>query len=233
MSILTAVSDAMVLCGLPQPSGVISNPDPTVTKFVAFAQNEVELTGSDYNWRNLNIALSLTGDGTTTLFALPSDFERALQGNFLFSNKYPSIPLQGPVSSQELLALKALPVTPARPVWRLIGGLLEIWPALSANETVSGEYRSTNAIVSGDGLTRKPRWTSDSDYALFPEIIVRLGLIWRWKQSKGLDYGEDFKTYQMERDKKAGHEAGGRVVNMSTGLRIAEDQYPGIISVAP
>jgi hypothetical protein len=132
-----------------------------------------------------------------------------------------------------LLALKALPVTPARPVWRLVGGVLEIWPALSANETVSGEYRSTNAIVSGDGLTRKPRWTSDSDYALFPEIIVRLGLIWRWKQSKGLDYGEDFKTYQMERDKKAGHEAGGRVVNMSTGLRIAEDQYPGIISVAP
>jgi hypothetical protein len=75
--------------------------------------------------------MTLTGDGTTTLFVLPSDFERILQGQALWSNKYPSIPLQGPITSQDLLALKALPVMPVRPVWRLIGGQLEIWPALS------------------------------------------------------------------------------------------------------
>ncbi len=222
----------MVLCGLTQPSSAVSNPDPTVTKFIAFAQTEVELTASDFNWRNLNIAMTLTGDGSTTTFALPSDFERPLQGNFLFSTKYPSIPLQGPVSSQELLGLKALPVTPTRPVWRLVGGVIEIWPALAIGEIVNGEYRSTNPIVSGDGLTRKPRWTSDSDYALFPEVILRLGLIWRWKASKGLDYGEDFKTYQLERDKKAGHEAGGRIVRMTNTFDIGENQWPGIISVA-
>lgn len=231
MSVLTAVSDAMVLCGQPQPNSVVSNPDPTVAKFLAFAQNEAEQTGSDYNWRNLNIGMTLTGDGTTTLFALPSDFERILQGQALWSQKYPSIPLQGPISSQDLLALKALPVMPVRPVWRLIGGQLEIWPALSSGEVVNGEYRSTNPIVSSDGLTRKPRWTSDSDYTLFPEIILRLGLIWRWKQSKGLDYAEDFRSYQSEREKKAGHEAGGRIVRMTNTWNMGLDQYPGIITV--
>lgn len=231
MSVLTAVQDAMTLCGQPQPNSVVSNPDPTVLKFLAFAQQEVESTGSDFNWRNLNIALTLTGDGSTTLFALPSDFERILQGNALWSNKYPSIPLQGPISSQDLLALKALPVMPVRPVWRLIGGLLEIWPALSAGEVVNGEYRSTNPIVSGDGLTRKPRWTNDSDYALFPEIVLRLGMIWRWKQSKGLDYAEDFKSYQLEREKKAGHEAGGKIVRMTNTLSFSSTDWPGVITV--
>jgi hypothetical protein len=231
MSILTACQDAMVLCGQPQPSSVVSNPDPTVTKFLAFAQVEADQTGSEFNWRNLNIAMTLTGDGTTTLFALPSDFERILQGQALWSNKYPSIPLQGPISSQDLLALKALPVMPVRPVWRLIGGQLEIWPALSSAEVVNGEYRSTNPIVSGDGLTRKPRWTNDSDYTLFPEIILRLGLIWRWKQSKGLDYAEDFRNYQLERDKKAGHEAGGKIVRMTNTWNIGSDQWPGVITV--
>jgi hypothetical protein len=231
MSILTAVQDAMTLCGQPQPSGVVSNPDPTVLKFLAFAQLEAETTGSDFNWRNLNIAMTLTGDGSTTLFALPADFERILQGQALWSQKYPSIPLQGPISSQDLLALKALPVMPVRPVWRLIGGQLEIWPALASAEIVNGEYRSTNPIVSGDGLTRKPRWTSDSDYALFPEIILRLGLIWRWKASKGLDYGEDFKSYQMEREKKSGHEAGGKIVRMTNTFSIGSDQWPGVITV--
>ncbi|WP_375764234.1 hypothetical protein ACE10X_13205 [Bradyrhizobium sp. Pha-3] len=233
MSILTAVSDAMVLCGQPQPNAVVSNTDPTVAKFLAFAQTEAEETGSDFNWRNLNIQMILTGDGTTTLFALPSDFERVLQGQALWSNKYPSIPLQGPISSQDLLALKALPVTPVRPVWRLIGGTLEIWPALSNLEVVNGEYRSTNPIVSSDGLTRKPRWTADSDYTLFPEIILRLGLIWRWKQSKGLDYAEDFRSYTLEREKKAAHEAGAKIVRMSNQLSWNENQWPGVITVTP
>ena len=231
MSILSATSDAMILCGQPQPSSVVSNLDATVAKFLAFAQVEVELTGSDFNWRNLNIALTLTGDGSTTLFALPSDFERMLQGQALWSSKYPSIPLQGPISSQDLLALKALPVMPVRPVWRLIGGLLEIWPALGAGEVVNGEYRSTNPIVSGDGLTRKPRWSNDSDYALFPEVILRLGMIWRWKQSKGLDYKEDFTTYQLEREKKAGHEAGAKIVRMTNTLSFSSTDWPGVISV--
>lgn len=231
MSLLNAVSDAMLLCGLPQPSNIVSNVDPTVQKFLAFAQTEAEITRSDFNWRNLNIAMTITGDGTTTMFALPSDFERILQGQALWSQKYPSIPLQGPISSQDLLALRALPVMPVRPVWRLIGGQLEIWPALANAEIVNGEYRSTNPIVSSDGSTRKPRWTDDADYALFPEIILRLGLIWRWKQSKGLDYAEDFKTYQLEREKKAGHEAGGKIVRMTNTWNMGLDQYPGIITV--
>lgn len=231
MSLLTVVSDAMVLCGLPQPSSIVSSTDPSIQKFLAFAQTEVEITGSDFNWRNLNIAMTITGDGITTLFVLPSDFERILQGQALWSQKYPSIPLQGPISSQDLLALKALPVMPVRPVWRLIGGQMEIWPALSNAEVVNGEYRSTNPIVSSDGLTRKPRWTADSDYPLFPEVILRLGVIWRWKQSKGLDYAEDFKTYQLEREKKAGHEAGGKIVRMTNTWNIGSDQWPGVITV--
>ena len=59
MSILIATQDAMVLCGQPQPSSVVSNTDPTVLKFLAFAQIEAEETASEYNWRNLNI-----GNGT-------------------------------------------------------------------------------------------------------------------------------------------------------------------------
>lgn len=233
MSILTATQDAMVLCGQPQPSSVVSNTDPTVLKFLAFAQIEAEETGSEYNWRNLNIAMTMTGDGTTTQFALPSDFERILQGQPLWSNKTPTIPLQGPISSQDLLALKAFPVTPIVPVWRLIGGQIEFYPALASGEIVNGEYRSYNPIVSGDGVTRKARWSNDSDYTLFPEIILKLGLIWRWKQSKGLDYAEDFRSYSMERDKKAGHEAGAKIVRMTNTWNVGSNQWPGIITVSP
>ena len=231
MSLLTVIQDAMVLCGQSQPSSVVSNTDPTVLKFLAFAQIEVEETASEYNWRNLNIAMTLTGDWTTTLFSLPSDFERILQGQALWSTKYPSIPLQGPISSQDLLALKALPVMPVRPVWRLIGSALEIWPALASGENVNGEYRSANPISSSDTTTRRPRWGSDSDFVLFPEIILKLGVIWRWKQSKGLDYAEDFRNYSIERDKKAAHENGGKIVRMTNQLSWTANNWPGVVTV--
>lgn len=231
MSLLTATQDAMVLCGQSQPSSVVPNTDPTVAKFLAFAQVEAETTGSDFNWRNMNIAYLFIGNGSQTLFNLPSDFERIVQGQALWSQKYPSIPLQGPVSSQDLLALKALPVTPVRPVWRLIGTQIEIWPALANGEIVNTEYRTIYPISSSDGSTKRARWAADTDISLFPEVILKLGMIWRWKQSKGLDYAEDFRTYQIERDKKAGHEAGGKIVRMTNTWNLGSDQYPGIITV--
>lgn len=230
MSLLTVTQDAMVLCGLPQPALALSNPDLTVLQFVTFAQKEADETWTEYNWRQSRIPAQLVGDGTTTLFALPSDFERMLAGPSLWSAKYPSIPLQW-ISDAELLALKALPIMPVRPVCRIIGGTLEIWPALANTESVTLEYYSTNPLCSADGLTRKPRWTADTDFSLFPEGILMRGVIWRWKQSKGLDYAEDFRTWSIERDKKAAHDGGARVVQMTNTYNLTSNQWPGVITV--
>jgi hypothetical protein len=231
MSLLTAIQDAMLLCGLTKPLAVITSTDNAVQQFVAFAQQEVDETFTGNNWRNSRIDMQITGDGTSTLWPLPTDFERMLPGQALWSHKYPSIPLQGPIGEADYLALKALPVMPVRPVWRLIGGILEIWPALSSGEIVNGVYFSTNPIASADGLTRYLRWTNDTDFAMFPETILRSGIIWRWKKSKGLDYAEDFRTWQMELEKKAGHEAGAKIVRMTNTYNMGAHQWPGVVSV--
>ena len=231
MSLLTSVQNAMSLCGLSAPAQALTSTDVTVQQFVAFAQLEVDTTFTDFNWRNARIDFAINGDGTSTLWPLPTDWERIVPGQALWSSKYPSIPLQGPISETEMLALKALPVMPVRPVWRLIGGMIEVWPALDNGEEVNGVYYSTNPISSEDGLTRKLAWTADSDFPLFPEIILRLGVRWRWKASKGLDYGEDFRSWNMEREKRAGHELGARVVQMSNTYNLGSNQWPGIITV--
>ena len=232
MSLLSCIQDAMVLCGLTSPSQAVSSTDNTVLQFVAFAQMEADDTWSEYNWRQSRIAGVITGDGTTTLFALPSDFERMLAGPSLWSTKYPSVPLQW-VSDNELQAMKALPITPTRPLVRLIGGTMEIWPALAAAETVNMEYYSTNPLATADGVTRKPRWTLDSDFSLFPESVLTRGMIWRWKQSKGLEYAEDMKTWALDRDKKAAHDGGARVVQMTKNFNITPHDWPGLITVVP
>lgn len=231
MSLLTVIQDAMLLCGLTKPTAVLTSTDTAIQQFVAFAQQEVDETFTGNNWRNSHVDFLITGDGTSTLWPIPNDFERMIAGQAMWSQKYPSIPLQGPISDTDYLALKALPVMPVRPVWRLIGGILEIWPALSLGELVNGSYFSTNPISSADGLNRYLRWMNDTDFPLFPETILRSGIIWRWKRSKGLDYAEDFRTWQMELEKKAAHEKGAKIVHMTNTFNIGSDQWPGIVSV--
>lgn len=231
MTLLTAAQDAMTLCGLSSPATVIGNTDASVAKFLAFAQMEADQTGSDFNWRSMYGQLVCTGDGATATFTLPANYERIAQGWSVYSSKYPTTPLRGPVSTQELLGMKSFPVYATPSVWRLTGNKIEFFPVLASGETATVDYRTFYPIVAADLVTAKPRWTVDTDLALFPEIIIRTGMIWRWKQSKGLDYAEDYRTYSIERDKKAAHEVGAGVVSMTGPKPLRDDQWYGKIGL--
>src|SRR5258708_39047167 len=114
MSILSTLQLAMPICGLPQPAQAVSSTDPTVIKFVALAQDIGDELRERYFWRNLNIAGQLTGDGTTTLFALPSDWAQLSPGQSFYSSVYPLLELPGPVTNETMAALKASEFVPTR-----------------------------------------------------------------------------------------------------------------------
>lgn len=230
MSILSTLQLAMPICGLPQPAQAVSSTDPTVIKFVALAQDIGDELRERFFWRNLNIAGQITGDGTTTLFALPSDWALFSPGQRLFSSLYPTLPIYGPVTNEQLAQMKSSPSFPTRPVWRIIGGTLEIWPALGTGEVVTFNYYSTNWVSNSVGLVRQPSFVLDSDFSMIDEIVLRRGLIWRWKQSKGLDYAEDFRSYQMSLDRAAGREDAERIVNMAARPLDVDGWFPGTVT---
>lgn len=230
MSILTTLQTAMPICGLPAPAQAVSSTDPNVAKFVALAQDIGDELRARYWWRNLNIAGQITGDGSTTLFALPSDWGVFSPGQRLFSNLYPTLPIYGPVTNEQLAQMKASPSFPTRPVWRIIGATLEIWPALGNGEVVTFNYYSTNWVSNAAGLIRQPSFVLDSDFSMIDEIVLRRGLIWRWKSSKGLDYAEDFRSYQMSVDRAAGREDAERIVNMAATPLELDGWFPGTVT---
>ena len=212
MSLLTLVQDAAVLVGLESPTSVVSNSDATVAQLKALAQQEGDELSRFYDWRNLKVSSTITGDGTTESWDLPCDWDRQVAGDDLWLSTAPFIPLQGPVSDQDWLGFKAAPTRPIRPIWRYFGATIQIWPVLSASQTVNLEYRSSYWISSSDGATIRNRWSADSDVALVPERVMTYGLIWRWKRMKGLDYSEEFATYQVERMKAARNDGGYRTL---------------------
>lgn len=213
MSYLTTVQDAMVLCGFESPSLVYASTDPTVGIFKSLSVVEGDALSRRFDWRSLKVLGSLTGDGTSTDFALPADFDRFVTGWPLWIDEEPVLPLQM-VNDDEMLRYKVAQTDPVNPIWRLFGDNIEFYPAPDNGEVIKLEYRSRYWIVDETLATRKPRWTADTDVSLLPERLITLGLVWRFKASKGFDYGEDYRTYQIECAKAGAVDNGRQVITM-------------------
>jgi len=213
MSLLTLTQDAMVQCGFDAPSLVYANSDATVTMFKHLAQVEGDALSRRFDWRSLKVLGTLTGDGSSTDYTLPGDFDRFAPGYPLWIDESPELPLKM-VNDDEMLRYKVAQTDPVNPVWRLFGDTIEFYPAPDNGDDIKLEYRSKYWIIDETLTTRRARWAADTDVAVIPERLVSLGLVWRFKQAKGFDYAEDFRTYQLECAKTGAVEGGRQVIRL-------------------
>jgi hypothetical protein len=109
-----------------------------------------------------------------------------------------SEPVYGGVSGRDWQAIKATNVTGPRYQFRIRGGKLLANPVPTAGHTWAFEYISKNWITDSTGVTYKQYFTADSDLMLLPEELLLMGLRWRWKKEEGLEYAEDFRSYEMQ-----------------------------------
>jgi hypothetical protein len=212
------VREAALLVGLSEPDTVMAATTDEIKQFRALAQQEGDELSRWYDWRKLKTGATITGDGTTTAWDLPCDWDRQLASDALWLDASPYQPLLGPISDQEWLAYQTAASAPSRPVWRYFGDQIQTYPAIENGQAVKLEYRSAYWIASADATTIRNAWVEDSDIALVPERIMKLGIVWRWKRAKGLDYAEEFATYEKERLKAERNDAGFRTLTMREGF---------------
>jgi hypothetical protein len=230
------VQDAAILSGFGSvPSQAVSSMDQNVQQLVAFAKRAGRELLERANWVNLDTAGSVTGDGVSTLFQLPQDWVRFSPSGksprgALVSSKYPLLPLYGPINTEDLNLLKALPASTVRPVWRIIGGALEIWPALALAEVVTFNYYSSFWIMNSARTISRAAWVADDDFSLINEDTVMLGTVWRWKASKGLQYAEEFRAYEQSHARNAGQQMTERVISTSHKSMLGREIYLGTIT---
>lgn len=229
MSLLTVVQNACLRTNQANPTSAFSSVDTGVQQMVALCQDIGDELSERYFWRNLNTSASFTGDGSTTLFSLPSDFGQFSPGMELISSLYPFTRLNGPINNEDLNVLKALPATVKPSTWRLIGAKIEFFPVLASGEVVTYSYYS-KAWVQQSGGAKVSTWTADTDVSLVDELVLTRGLVWRWLRSKGLDYAEEFGAYERSLERAVGRDNSERMVRMANSP-IAQNAYPlGIVS---
>ncbi len=197
MSVLSIIQDHCRLHALNVPSGVVGSTDTTVTQLLAILKETLDeiVTESKFNVTTQEAtftAIAAEDQGAMETLC-PNGYQWAI--NETFFDRTLAKPLYGPLNEVEWQQIKALPDPGPFYKFRIRGNRLLLHPAPTAPlSEIAFEYMS-NWCVTDSGGTLKAAVTEDTDLFVFPEAIVRKGMMFRWKQIKGLPYQADETKY--------------------------------------
>jgi hypothetical protein len=218
VTLLITVIRAARQTGLTPPTSVMGSGEETWLQMVEWAQETIDDMALRHDWRALHGTSTITGDGTTTDFALPSDYSRlskmpALSRDGSLSGFWPAGPVSDPTFINAQTTLTGYPYPP----YKIEGGYVKFATAPAAAETYTLSYQSSKPIYSvGSGTpTNIAEWTYDSDAPRISERLLRLGLVWRWKAAKGLDYAEALSSYERTLESESSHDWGLAAISTS------------------
>ena len=151
------------------------------------------------------------------LFALPSDFDRMIDSTHWDKSKHWQ--MLGPETAQQREWLRSgyISTGPRIRYWQM-GGYVQIWPPLAANEVLAYEYVSKWWIVPTAPTTPAPTkelFTADTDTCIFPDALMRALIKLKYFEIKGFDTTALYRVYTGQRDLAFSHDSGSPNLSMA------------------
>lgn len=227
LSLLDLVIRFCERTGLNVPETVMGNTDRQIVQIRALVEEE----GKDLSRRGQWEALTYEATHTTTaaedqgaIGDIATNNFRAIKNDTIW-DRTDRLPVYGPLNEREWQYRKAISSVGPRYNYRLRGGRLLVNPTPAADHTWAFEYFTKNWILSADGDGRE-YFLVDEDVTAIPGELVLQGVRWRWKKEKGLEYAEDFRTYELMVSDAIGQDGGNRVLSM---VGTVHEMRPGIL----
>lgn len=216
MSLLTVFQQACTSgIALEKPSAVYGSTTREHIELANIANEMAAMIAASHEWQILNKIAVITGDGTTEDFALPSDFDRMLDKSQLWSTSLET-PLSPISDRDDWLELDIKSFDFVINAWIIYGGQIHIKPALSTGVQVKYFYQSN--LWGLNGATPISEFTADTNTFRIDERLLKLGIIWRWREMKGLPYAEDLATYERLLAKLAMRDKGSRIIRLGKAV---------------
>lgn len=228
MTLLSTVQRFCNRTGISSPTTVYGTTDPQITQILALLEEEGNDLSGRGDWEVLTNEATHTTVATESqgaISTIASNGFRYIKNNTIWDRSL-KLPVYV-ISQSDWQAIKAFAVTGPRYHARIRGGNLIANPTPTAGNTWAFEYISWNWITDTNDANPAEYFTADTDKILLPEPIIMMGLRWRWKKEKGLDYEEDFNTYEGLVLDALGRD--GMKGNLNMGQRMKEAS-PGIVT---
>ena len=224
MTLLTLAQAACDIIGMPRPTSVMAGADQTARTMLSLAQREGRVLARRWTWTALRKQQTFTTVAQTVQTgAVPSDFDRMVSETFW--NRTDQLRVVGPVTPEEWQGLVASVALPIESAFQMRAGQIELYPVPTAGETYAYEYVSTQWCQSASG-TGQTAWVADTDTGLLDEELTTLGLVWRFKQSRGLDYAEDMTTYEEQVLQAMARDGTRRTARLAREIDYGAAHYP-------
>ncbi len=229
MTLLTMVRAAASRIGLVPPTVVATATDPTMRLLFGLAQQEGEELARYGDWRALRKEKTFTTVAAETQTDTPLPVDLAGIADETVWNRSQRRRLIGPIDPVEWQRWKAQSTFPVTDGFTLRGTAWLMQPVPSAGQTIAYEYRSSYWCQSSGG-TAQDAWAADTDTGLLSERLMRLGLIWRFKQARGLEWQTDHEDYVNEIDGELARDRPRKIHQMGgDGWMGMVGRLPGVV----
>jgi len=194
----TTVSGSNVITAIPTTAALSVGNVLSGTGIPAYAEI---LTIDSLTQVTMTVPATASGSSVTLTFAaqdyaLPADYDRMIANtNWDRTNHWSNM---GPKSSQDWQMVQSgLISTGPRERYRLYGGKLRIFPAVTSVYNLVFEYVSKYWVVAtGSTTPTKNTFTVDSDTCVFHDDLMLSGLKYYFLRAKKLDFGVELADFQ-------------------------------------
>jgi len=231
-TLLQIVQDAARNVGQPVPSLVVSATEETPERMFRLLNMAGQQLIKDHDWSILIDVETFTPTATQVQASHPpADFDRFTSQTAMWDvgNKRPMV---GPLSIDKWLRVVVDNQQQIDKFWALIGGKVNILPVPATTDSFVYSYQTKNWVFASDGTTGKASFTADDDTPRIPDEMLLLELVWRWKQSVGVDYGEDMATANRMKEMLIAADRGPRTLNLADPFSgdLPSSYWPGTIT---
>lgn len=216
MSCLTIVQSVCQELGINVPNAVVTSADPQVLQMYALLNKEGKALRDRpaQGWQALQLQATFTTVATEIQVAIETAAPnyRFITNNTIWdrSNRRP---IFGPLTPQQWAFQKGWYAVGPYSQYRVENGNILFQPIPAAGNTCAFEY-VTRAWVT-DGSSTYTEFTADTQTSLLNEELLKLGLLYRWKQVKGLDYSENKIEYEDRVNQAIARDTPKSILNMS------------------
>lgn len=221
---LEICQDAAVKLGLDRPSALFSSTGRTERELRRALIEAADKIVHAHDWQLLKTLETHTGNGSTTTYALPSDYLRMPKDANVWSSKWQH-PLYR-ITPEDWLNLDVKDFEPAAGAWTIYGGNFVYTPALATDETAKFFYVSENAVAPATG-SNKATFTADDDTFRLDDRVLELILVAVWRAQKSLDYAEEQMTAEIALARAIDRDKGARILTQRSRADLqAKLAYP-------
>ena len=196
MNIKAILNQALSEAGFREEESFFVSPSKEAKQLAALANRELNFLQKE-NWQELikTHAVAMT---TSETYSLPSDYRQYVFDTAFTEDRKAWFP----ISPEKWSYDEARDTISGRaPEIRIIDGQLAIRNP-GDGVTLRLEYISKNAVLDTDGTTYKERFEADSDTFVLNDDLLILGVLWRFKKAKGLDFQAELAEAQAMKRKE-------------------------------